>query len=69
MQLMTIQLFTQGTMIASASVKGTLIRIWDSVRRHMLVELRRGSDTATLYCLNFRLAIRCALHICFIIEL
>ena len=40
-------------MIASASVKGTLIRIWDSVRRVMLVELRRGSDQATLYCINF----------------
>ena len=42
-------------MIASASVKGTLIRIWDSVRRVMLVELRRGSDQATLYCINFSL--------------
>ncbi len=41
-------------MIASASVKGTLIRIWDSIRRNMLVELRRGSDTATVYCINFR---------------
>ena len=48
-------LFTQGSMIASASVKGTLIRIWDSVRRVMLVELRRGSDQATLYCINFSL--------------
>ena len=43
----------QGTMIATASVKGTLIRIWDSVQRIMLVELRRGSDPAILYCLNF----------------
>ena len=44
-----------GSMIASASVKGTLIRIWDSARRVMLVELRRGSDQATLYCINFSL--------------
>jgi hypothetical protein len=42
-------------MIATASVKGTLIRIWDSTQRIMLVELRRGSDPATLYCLNFSL--------------
>lgn len=54
-ELSCIAINQQGTMIASASVKGTLIRIWDSVRRHMLVELRRGSDTATLYCLNFSL--------------
>ena len=48
-------LFTfQGSMIASASVKGTLIRIWDTVRRIMLVELRRGSDNAVIYCINFR---------------
>ena len=41
-------------MIASASVKGTLIRIWDTVRKIMLVELRRGSDNAVIYCINFR---------------
>ena len=41
-------------MIASASEKGTLIRIWDTVRRVMLVELRRGSDNAVIYCINFR---------------
>lgn len=44
-----------GTMIATASVKGTLIRIWDSIQRVMLVELRRGSDPAILYCINFSL--------------
>lgn len=38
-----------GTMIATASVQGTLIRVWDSVRRSLLVELRRGADPATLY--------------------
>lgn len=36
-------------MIATASVQGTLIRVWDSVRRSLLVELRRGADPATLY--------------------
>ena len=42
-------------MIASASVKGTLIRICDTIRRIMLVELRRGSDNAVIYCINFSL--------------
>ncbi|XP_018370581.1 PREDICTED: WD repeat domain phosphoinositide-interacting protein 4-like isoform X3 [Trachymyrmex cornetzi] len=41
-----------GTMIATASVQGTLIRVWDSVRRSLLVELRRGADPATLYCFS-----------------
>lgn len=38
-----------GTLLASASSKGTLIRIWDTVRKTKIVELRRGSDPATLY--------------------
>lgn len=54
-ELCCLAINQQGSMIASASVKGTLIRIWDSTRRVMLVELRRGSDQATLYCLNFSL--------------
>ena len=52
-ELAVISVNQQGTMIATASVKGTLIRIWDSIQRIMLVELRRGSDPAILYCLNF----------------
>ncbi|KAF4523719.1 hypothetical protein B566_EDAN011583 [Ephemera danica] len=42
-----------GSVIATASNKGTLIRVWDVVRKSLLVELRRGSDPATLYCINF----------------
>ncbi|XP_063909752.1 WD repeat domain phosphoinositide-interacting protein 4-like isoform X1 [Zophobas morio] len=43
----------QATKIATASVQGTLIRVWDLATKTQLVELRRGSDPATIYCLNF----------------
>ncbi|XP_043249160.1 WD repeat domain phosphoinositide-interacting protein 4-like [Colletes gigas] len=42
-----------GTMIATASIQGTLVRVWDSIHRHLLVELRRGIDPATVYCITF----------------
>ncbi|XP_044727357.1 WD repeat domain phosphoinositide-interacting protein 4-like [Chrysoperla carnea] len=52
-ELACIALNMQGTLVATASTKGTLIRVWDTTRRIQLVELRRGSDTATVYCINF----------------
>uniref|UniRef100_A0A1B6K8W7 WD repeat domain phosphoinositide-interacting protein 4 n=1 Tax=Graphocephala atropunctata TaxID=36148 RepID=A0A1B6K8W7_9HEMI len=52
-ELACLSLNHQGTMVATASNKGTLIRVWDTSRRILLVELRRGSDPATLYCINF----------------
>uniref|UniRef100_A0AAR2LQT9 WD repeat domain phosphoinositide-interacting protein 4 n=1 Tax=Pygocentrus nattereri TaxID=42514 RepID=A0AAR2LQT9_PYGNA len=42
-----------GSVVASASQKGTLIRLFDTTTRDKLVELRRGTDPATLYCINF----------------
>lgn len=48
-ELACIALNQQGTRIATASAKGTLIRVWDSVSKNLLVELRRGSDQATVY--------------------
>lgn len=43
----------QGTLIATASRKGTLIRVYDTARQVQLVELRRGVDPATVYCMSF----------------
>lgn len=48
-----LALNAQGTLVATASEKGTLVRVWDTLKRSLLVELRRGSDPATLYCINF----------------
>lgn len=48
-----LALNSQGTLAATASDKGTLVRVWDTFKRNLLVELRRGSDPATLYCINF----------------
>lgn len=48
-EITCLALNQQGTLLASASSKGTLIRIWDTIRKTKVVELRRGSDPATLY--------------------
>lgn len=48
-EITCLALNKQGTLVASASSKGTLIRIWDTIRKTRIVELRRGSDPATLY--------------------
>lgn len=52
-ELGCLALNQQGTRIATASVKGTLIRVWDTYSKTQLVELRRGSDPAIVYCINF----------------
>ncbi|XP_055336646.1 WD repeat domain phosphoinositide-interacting protein 4-like [Paramacrobiotus metropolitanus] len=44
-----------GNKCATASTKGTLIRVFDTLKRTLLVELRRGMDTARLYSINFSL--------------
>jgi len=51
--LVCLAVSQDGGMVATASSKGTLIRVWDTGRRAMLVELRRGADQARIYCINF----------------
>ena len=52
-ELACIAVNQQGTLIATASEKGTLIRVWDANKKEILNELRRGSDPATVNCINF----------------
>ncbi|XP_069738391.1 WD repeat domain phosphoinositide-interacting protein 4 [Phaenicophaeus curvirostris] len=42
-----------GALVASASRRGTLIRLFCTQSRARVLELRRGTDPATLYCLAF----------------
>uniref|UniRef100_S4RER8 WD repeat domain 45 n=1 Tax=Petromyzon marinus TaxID=7757 RepID=S4RER8_PETMA len=52
-EIACIALNQPGSLVASASKKGTLIRLFDTQSKVKLVELRRGADPATLYCINF----------------
>jgi len=52
-ELVCLAINQAGSLVATASTKGTLVRIWDTARRVQLVELRRGADQARIYCINF----------------
>ena len=45
--------YPSGTRLATASTKGTLIRVFETVSGNILTELRRGSQPATIFCINF----------------
>eukprot|EP00039_Didymoeca_costata_P027783 m.19179 g.19179 ORF g.19179 m.19179 type:complete len:357 (-) comp6505_c0_seq1:700-1770(-) len=51
--LSCLTLNSNGTRLATASEKGTLIRVFDTQSYKKLHEFRRGADKATISCINF----------------
>ena len=52
-ELSQMALNNDGSRLASASEKGTLIRLWDTATGDALREFRRGMDRAEIYCVCF----------------
>ncbi|KHJ48204.1 hypothetical protein D918_01472 [Trichuris suis] len=52
-ELACISLNCQGSLLATASERGTLIRIFSTQKKTKLLEVRRGSDPASIYSIRF----------------
>jgi len=52
-ELRGLCLTANGNMLATASVKGTIIRVWDIASSSCIHEFRRGVERATITCLAF----------------
>ncbi|KAI0254903.1 WD40-repeat-containing domain protein [Lactifluus subvellereus] len=50
----TLAVTPSGRLLATTSVRGTLVRVWDTTTGKQIRELRRGSDQAEIYGVAFR---------------
>ncbi|GAA5830627.1 hypothetical protein JCM5353_001316 [Sporobolomyces roseus] len=52
--LSALSVTPSGSLLATTSKQGTLVRVWDPTSSHLVKELRRGTDTAEIFGLSFR---------------
>jgi WD40 repeat protein len=51
-EIAIVRLNSSGSKLATASDKGTLIRVWDTSTKQRLIEFRRGADPAQIYSIG-----------------